>query len=100
MKRITRISKDPAVDLQVGMTVGGGGNIYAPPATDDGPQFSEVVSDEVAEVFEKDEGLKAHFAVESVDPGTLSPRLRSADPVEVAAVEAPKPRRRGNGVET
>lgn len=86
MKRLTRTSAAPAVDLQITLNGAGGGMIHAAPATDDGPQYSEVVSDEVAAIFEGDEGLRAHFAIdELVEPSAAE-----------ATDEAPARRRRSS----
>lgn len=90
MKRLTRTSTAPACPLEVVLNRAGGGLITADPATADGPQYSEIVSDEVAAVFASDEGLRAHFTVdEVVEPAAA--RDGAAD-----VTDTPAPRRRSS----
>lgn len=102
MKRITRTSSTPGVDLAITLNHAGGGMIYAAPATADGPQYSEVVSDDVAAIFEGDEGLRAHFAIdELVEPRAREAVTVAADDVGsldgvLATDEAPARRRRSS----
>lgn len=60
MKRITRTSTAPGADLFISLNGAGGGSISA------GVGFSEVVSDEVAAIFEGDAGLQTHFKIEEL----------------------------------
>jgi hypothetical protein len=101
MKRLTRTSTTPAVDLAITLNAAGGGMIHAAPATADGPQYSEIVSDDVAAIFEGDEGLRAHFAIEPLEPRAREAVTIAAEDVGsldgvLATDEAPARRRRSS----
>jgi hypothetical protein len=68
MYRITRTSQIPAAPLEIVFFEPiSAGKIDATAATPDGPTYSEVVADDVAEHILADEGLSKHFSVEPLN---------------------------------
>lgn len=69
MFRITRTSTTPIDPLSITMNLADqrAAGFEATAATADGPTFSEVVDDEIGEIFAADEGLRQHFTSERID---------------------------------